>query len=462
MGSVAAGLVLATLVAMAGCSDGASDQPNIVFVVLDTVRDDVPALADEALPDPMPALSSLAEDGTTFTNAWATAPWTLPSHASMMTGRLSSAHLCTGHSPILRPELPTFAELLSGSGYEAVAFFSNPWLTDEMSGVMRGFRSWYVEARGDDRIHAMGGSQGGSASNGNIERWLDEREPDRPFLLFVNYLETHLPYDPSPDVRTERLSDLAQNDIVSTRWAYEFNAGVHDAAAVDWNRVNRLYVGDAATSDALLGELVAMLDARGLYDDTVIIVTSDHGENLGDYGLMDHQFGVFETLLAVPLVVRAPELLKPGLRDDPVMLTDLFSTVLEVAGATGSGELPHARSLLRAPADPDRPLIAEYAGGRPALVERLLEMNPDLDASAYATAYSSVRVGNLRLTVGSDGSHRLDDFATQADEMLDLETEGRAAAEVLKALLPAVVPRARDIEVSEELEEELRSLGYMP
>jgi arylsulfatase A-like enzyme len=450
------------LVAMAGCADEPPARPNIVIVVLDTVRDDVPALADDGLPDPMPNLRALADGGTVFTNAWATAPWTLPSHASMMTGLLSSGHLCTGHSPVLDGDLTTFAELLSDSGYESVAFFSNPWLTDEMSGVMRGFRSRYVESRGDDRIHSLRGSQGGAASNANIAQWLSERGDDSPFLLFVNYLETHLPYDPSPEVRASRLPDLSPDEIITTRWAYEFNAGVHAAEEVDWDRVNRLYVGDAATSDALLGELVSMLDERGLSDDTVIIATSDHGENLGEHGLMDHQFGVYETLLAVPLVVKAPTLLEPGRRDDPVMLTDVFPTVLDIAGLEVPCGLGHARSLLGPPASADRPLIAEYAGGRPALIQRLREMNPELDASPYATAYSTVRVGNLRLTVGSDGSHRLDDYATDSDEMLDLEAEGRAVARTLKALLPGVVRPARDIEVSEELEEELRSLGYMP
>ncbi|MBD3367903.1 MAG: sulfatase-like hydrolase/transferase, partial [Candidatus Eisenbacteria bacterium] len=347
MAAVAA-LLLALLAG--GCSRSDERLPNIVIVVLDTVRDDVTDLNGDPLNGPMPTLGSLAGEGTTFTNAWATAPWTLPSHASLLTGHLSSTHLCTGHSPVLGAEHKTLGERLASSGYETAAFFSNPWLTDELSGVMRGFRTSYVESRGDDRIHAMRGSQGGLATNANIERWLDERDGSRPFLLFVNYLEAHLPYDPSSAVRERSLPDLPPDDVVTTRWAYEFNAGLHAPENVEWSRVRRLYMGDAATSDNLLKDLIEMLRSRGLHDDAVIIVTSDHGENLGDYGLMDHQFGVHETLIAVPLVVRAPGRLEAGMRNDPVMLTDLYPTVLELAGVELPGDRPHARSLLGAPA----------------------------------------------------------------------------------------------------------------
>ncbi|MBD3368661.1 MAG: hypothetical protein GF405_10910 [Candidatus Eisenbacteria bacterium] len=150
------------------------------------------------------------------------------------------------------------------------------------------------------------------------------------------------------------------------------------------------------------------------------------------------------------------------MRNDPVMLTDLYPTVLELAGVELPGDRPHARSLLGAPAPSDRPLIAEYAGGRPALIERLQGMNPELDGSSYRTAYQTVRVGNLRLTIGSDGSHVLEDLATDPDERVDLESKGRELGAKLKALLPTPGGTAIDIEVSEELEEELRSLGYMP
>ncbi len=460
--AVFAAALAAALLPAAGCSRSGDERPNIVIVVLDTVRDDVAELAEGSVSDPMPALDSLGREGTVFSNAWATAPWTLPSHASLLTGLLPSGHLCTGRNHRLAAEHRTIAEYLNEAGYEAAAFFSNPWLTELMSGMMRGFESRYVESRGDDRIHALEGSQGGRASNSDIADWLDGRTGDRPFLMFVNYLETHLPYDPAMAFREAHMPDLAPDDVVTTQWAYEFNAGLHPSEQVDWERINRLYVGDASTADALLGELMNMLKEHGLYDETVIIVTSDHGENLGDHGLMDHQFGVFETLLAVPLVVRAPGFLSPGVRDDPVMLTDIFPAVLEAAGIDALPELPHARSILGPPSHTDRPIIAEYAGSNTALVDRLRMLNPELDTSSMQTAYATVRIGNLRLTVGSDGSHRFTDLATDPDEMVDIQREGRAIAGAMKACLPIVGESAGNMEIDDEMREELRSLGYLP
>ncbi|MFH1689197.1 MAG: sulfatase [Candidatus Eisenbacteria bacterium] len=457
-----AAALAAALLPAAGCSRPGSELPNIVVVVLDTVRDDVAELAEGHVGDPMPAMNSLGRDGTVFSNAWSTAPWTLPSHASLLTGLLPSEHLCTGRNPQLAAEHRTIAEYLNEAGYEAAAFFSNPWLTDLMSGMMRGFETRYVESRGDDRIHHMDGSQGGITSNSNIASWLRGRDSDRPFLLFVNYLEAHLPYDPAKEYREAHALDLAPGDVVTTQWAYEFNAGMRAPEEVNWERIHRLYVGDASTADALLGELMGMLKDHGLYDEAVIIVTSDHGENLGDHGLMDHHFGVFETLLAVPLVVRAPELLPPGMRDDPVMLTDIFPAVLEAAGIADPPELSHAHSVFGPPSHPDRPIIAEYAGSNTALVDQLSMLNPELDTSSMRIAYATVRVGNLRLTVGSDGSHELTDFATDPDEMADLQNEGRAIAGAMKACLPTVGAPAGNIEIDEEMKEELRALGYLP
>jgi arylsulfatase A-like enzyme len=458
--SLAVALAAAALLA-AGCADRPAERPNIVLVVLDTVRSDVAEPDDQGVVEAMPELGSLGREGTVFTNAWATAPWTLPSHASILTGLLPSGHGCTARAPMLARAHRTIGDHLHESGYETVAFYSNPWLTGGMSGMMKGFESHYVESRGDDRIHRYRGSQGGAASNENIAQWLDSRSEEKPFLLFVNYLEAHLPYDPHPEVRSEWLPDMPEDRVVGTLWAYEFNAGLHDFDEVDWRGVRRLYQGDATTADALLGDLMDMLRDKGLYEDTVIIVTSDHGENLGDHGLMDHHFGVFETLIKVPLVIRAPGRMPGGLREDPVMLVDLFPTILQTAGIGELPELPHARSLLGPPAEPDRPLIAEYAGGNASLVEELRTLNPDLDIRPLTTAYSTVRVENFRLTEGSDGSHLLEDLSGATGGSVDLEVEGQAIAAELEEHLPPIGAPAGKIKIDDEMREELRALGYV-
>jgi arylsulfatase A-like enzyme len=448
-----------TAVLVPGCGGGEPEGPNIVVVVLDTVRRDVAELSPSGV-SPTPNLDRLSAEGTIFTNAWATAPWTVPSHASMFTGLLPSSHGCTGYNTFLGDEHTTVAEHLSKRGYETVAFFSNPWLTDKMSGMLRGFSMNYVEAGSDTRIFNIV-DQGGEATSRNIENWLSERKDNRPFLMFVNFLEPHLPYSPPEEYRQKHLPDLPPRSIVTTEWALEFNAGVHPADTVDWGRVVRLYLGDVAVADSYLGRILRELERHGLYEDTVIIVTSDHGENLGDNGYMDHQFGLFETLLAVPLVVKIPGQDQSAVRKDPVMLTDIFPTLLEVAGVEEVPQLLHAQSLLGPPAFKDRPLIAEYSGAGVPLIEILQGINAELDVSQMVLASASVRVEELRFTLTSDGQGNLQDFTRNPADRVDLARHGRAISSGMLRFLPAVAQRSEEAEISENMRESLRALGYV-
>jgi arylsulfatase A-like enzyme len=455
-------LVLAALTLGPGCSR-APQRPNIVIVVLDTVRlDHTGEGAGGAAPkSATPVLDRLAGESTTFSRAWANAPWTVPSHASIFTGLLPSSHHCTGKNYSFLTGSPTSAELLSDAGYETVAFFSNPWLTDRLTGILRGFRTKYEEAGTGTQILNVS-DQGGTATLGNVASWLSTRREDAPFFLFANFLEPHLPYDPPREYREEFLADLPMDDVVGTQWAHAFNAGLHDPDDVDFGRIRRLYAGDVSTADAYLGLLVGLLKEHGLYDDTVIIVTSDHGENLGEHGFLDHQFGVFDTLIEIPLVVRAPGWLEPGSRDDAVMLTDIFATVLELGDVADPPETPHSRSLLGVPFESGRPVIAEYTGANSPLITHLTNLNPKLDTSRIEVAYSKVRVGDFVLVVGSDGSEELYDLATDPRQEVNVAAERPGVVNALFEVMPAIRRISEEnLEIDEEMRERLRALGYI-
>jgi arylsulfatase A-like enzyme len=326
---------------------------------------------------------------------------------------------------------------------------------------MRGFETRFIEAEPD--MDVFGSSeQGGPETVRNISGWLDRRDKRRPFFLFVNILEAHLPYDPPADFRKASLADLPPDDAVGTRWANEVNAGMHADERIDWGRVRRLYAGDVAEADRLLGEILEKLRSLGLYEDAVVIVTSDHGENLGDHGYTDHQFGVFETLLAVPLVVRAPGRLLTGTRADPVMLTDLYATVLDAAGVSDRPVPEHSRSLLGPPTRAERPLIAEYAGPPDILMKRLADINPKLDVRRLAAAHSTVRIGAVRLTVSSDGKITLFDLSQDPAEGRNLAEQEPGKVNTMARLIPSVRPGTDgETQVDEKMAEWLRSLGYM-
>jgi len=451
----------ATLALLLASCGGEAPSPNIVIVVMDTVRADYtgPGGADgEQL---TPALNELAGEGTVFTRTWANAPWTVPSHASMFSGLLPSTHGCNGRHFRFLSEEPTFAELLSRSGYRTAAFFSNPWLSDRLTGMLRGFDERLVESGGGTSILAEV-DQGGSRTVANIASWLTERKDQRPFLMFVNLLEPHLPFHPPDDYRREYLSDIPADYVVTTSMAHRLNAGLADETSMDFERIGRMYGGDVNTADRYLAEIIRLLKEHGLYEDAVIVVTSDHGENLGDHGYMDHQFGVFATLIDVPLVVRAPALLPPGERDDPVMLTDVYDTVLDVAGIEGGPDTPHSRSLLAKPAEAARPQIAEYTGANPELVRHLRSINPAHDTARQEVAFAKVRVDSLEYTVGTDGSERLFNLNTDPRRESNLATVEPTVAAALFELLPAIRRgESVEVEIDEEMREWLRSLGYM-
>lgn len=460
-------VALTTLVAVLGLVTvvlpDRTERPNVVLVVLDTVRGDFTTAAG-GTDDLTPNLRRLAERGTVFTRVRANAPWTVPSHASLFTGLLPSEHGCTSRNVRLETREATIAELLRNEGYETAAFYSNPWLSDRATGLLRGFDGRQESGRpGGPTI--LTSDHGGPETVRRINHWL-ERGRRAPFFMFVNILEAHLPYDPPADYRMSRLDGATRTDVVSVNWAQRYNAGVKPRHWQDKDRLRELYGGDVNTSDRLLGALLEALEAGGLIDDTIVIVTSDHGENLGDHSIVGHQFGVHETLLDVPLIVYAPGLLPPGVRNDPVMLTDIFATIAEAARVEHVPPRLHSRSLLHGRADADRPLISEYAGAQPGLLARLGSMNPDLDCVRLGAAYSAVRVGDLKLTVSSYGSSVLSDLSGSSDEALDLSKERPEDALRLRQLLPARArersPNRRDSRgPDEETRRRLSTLGYL-
>ncbi len=457
-----------------GCQRG-SKQPNILIVVLDTVRRDAAGWPTAATPPELtravltPNVAALARRGIAWRHAWSAAPWTVPSHASLFTGLLPSGHGCNGLQPRLRANLPTLAGRLADAGYETAAFYSNPWLADRSSWLLRGFQLRQEASIGGLTRMMVGDSahdQGGVASVTSFRKWLLGRDPGRPFLAFVNILEAHLPYAPLPidlAVAAPGLQAVAGVPIV---WGHEYNAGLLEDAAVNWPLVRTCYAGDVVAADRLFGLILIALRDAGLDEETIVVVTSDHGENLGDHRLFEHQFSVHETLLAVPLVIAGPGLGPVGaVRDEPVMLTDLFATVLDLADLPAETAPPGSRSLFADAAPADRPLVGEYEGPSQGLISMLGTINPQLDAARLRPARRTVRVGDLRLSLASDGSFALHDMAADPAQSRDLTPARPEDVRRLRILLDALAGSAPGTGPAGKLDEatrrQLESLGYV-
>jgi len=480
---------------------GTSRPPNLLLVVLDTVRAD--RLTPYGAPrDTTPCLSRLAREGTLFLNAISPAPWTLPSHASIFTGQFPSVHRTTTEHRYLETSIPTLAERLRERGYDTAGISANGFVGPTF-GLQRGFEDFAVvenaasPSQDPFRRHLVFGAllgllgnpeplpdKGSGLENRLAHHWLDHHlrsTPERPFFLFVNYLEAHLPYGPDAGPRA-RLAPGPVRPSIAPLVTESFGDGdiyrlialAHTLKPEDYQQLSDLYDASVATDDARLDELIQDLDRRGLLDETVVIVTSDHGENLGDHGgLLGHAFSVHQTLVHVPLIVRHPASFPAGLRYPGLVSTvSIFATLLAEAGTTpASGWEPAVPPLPRTATAPPLPFaVSEYS--LPVFeLDSLATEVPGTDIQPFAVRQRAIQDGAHKLVVRSDGTETLYDLTHDPDERAPLSAgEGAAAAAPLRATLGtwlASLPKTGDLQAGNHVEVDadtlrsLRALGYV-
>lgn len=455
------------LVGIAACASGTVEAPpNVVIVVLDTTRAD--ALSSYGNPRPTtPNLDRLATEGVRFERAYATDFWTLPSHASLFTGRYPSDHGATSETNRLAERADTLAERLRRAGYRTGAFVNNAWLSPER-GFSQGFDT-YVEAWRAG--HAGSSAQTDRAVVQQALAWTAQT-PGEPFLLFLNLLTPHLPYSPDPRVQVELSSELRPLDRMGRlkkivgMWSHL--AGAQTLDALDLEILRELYDAEVAMTDALVGKLLEGLRDQGLLDETLLIVTSDHGENIGEHGMIDHLLSMYETTLRIPLIVRYPRRFAPGSVDDTlVSLVDIFPTVLDICGL--ADEIP--KGIGRSLADAEQPaptyLVAE--NDRPLHAVSLMKRAfPEFDTAAIDRRMRMLRTERYKLIWYEGGDVELYDLVADPDELEDLAATRPELREELTADLRAWMSRREtrarpDSFESQDAEalDQLRALGYV-
>jgi arylsulfatase A-like enzyme len=294
---------------------------SVVLVVLDTVRIDHLTPYGYAK-ETTPRLLQFAQEGLLFERARSAAPWTLSSHASIFTGKLPSQHGCDWEHRWLADGQETIAEVLKREKFETFGVTTNvnaSSIYNLHQGFDRFVETWSLR-------ESRRGRDDSAIANEEIRAWLDRRpDPARPFFLFVNYADAHLPYAPPPPLdrmfgaASDRARALAsRGDLLRGVLSGEVKLTADDVAGL-----TALYDGELRKVDGLFGDLLDDLAQRGLRDDTLVIVVADHGELLGEDGLVDHQLSLREELLHVPLVIRWPRMVRPGRVPEPVSLTEI-------------------------------------------------------------------------------------------------------------------------------------------
>ena len=316
---------------------------NVLLVSLDTLRADHVGVYGADLPM-TPELDRLAKDGAVFEQAIATYPSTPGSHMSILTGVYPATHGVIGPLDVLPADMPTLPQLLAARGYQTAAFTEDGMLVAN-AGFARGF-NYYHENKGSTIWDASG--QVDVTFPGGL-RWV-EAHPGQLFFLFLHTYQVHEPYSPPPAFDLFKTYEENGRSIPITP---STPVAIRDRHA---------YAGEVRYTDSELGRVLAGLAALGELDQTLVVITSDHGEEFWEHGWKAHDESLYDEVLRVPLILRAPGLV-PGGRRIPtqVSLVDLAPTVLDLLGVPAPASM-QGRSLVPLFRDP---AAAELAA-RPA------------------------------------------------------------------------------------------------
>jgi arylsulfatase A-like enzyme len=344
----------------------AQPPPNILLISIDSLRaDHVRAYGYER--ETTPNLDLLARQGTLFETVIADSSWTIPSHATLLTGVGSRTHgMQTGYQR-LSPSRPTLARLLKASGYRTAGVFSGPYL-HPVFGFSDGFDSYesVIPNGGATPIAPTGGAETlnrlmvtqeaafqsptSSLVSDKAIRFLED-VGTRPFFLFLHYFDVHYDYDP-PELYWRRFDPDYHGDFTGRDFIH--NRRIHaDMDARDLHHLVARYDGEILFTDEHVGRVINALDHNGLGRNTVVVVTSDHGDEFFEHGNRGHRHSLYEEVLRVPLVVRWPGRVRAGARiGGLVRHADVAPTLLGYAGVAAKTEGSDLRTSLERGAVP--------------------------------------------------------------------------------------------------------------
>jgi arylsulfatase A-like enzyme len=398
-----------------------------------------------------PRLDEFAAQATQYLRVVSTAPWTLPAHASLFTGRYPLEHGARTfplednkeHLGVLPASAITLAEVLSDMGYATGAVIANVTYLSAGLGFSQGFDDFQIKRLMCD------------VQTTRALHWIEQEASD-PFFLFINFMDTHCPYNTAPIAETQLPPASARN---SRQLIDELKVAVMGSEAPTPSELveaaHTQYDRSIANVDAQLGRLFDELKRLGMYDRSLIVITSDHGEYFGEHRLVEHSKDIYQEALFVPLLVKLPGQTQPARIEQRVSLTGVPNLIV--------GQLPPAMRAECEPAFPqsfaDTVLFAETYYAR----------LPDLQDPRWGERFQRVRQcvfeGPWKFIEGSDGSQELYDLEVDPRESNNLcaeqpEIVARLAAALKEQRAKAINARGSARSRTPAEDAELRQLGY--
>ena len=498
--------------------DQTSGAPNVVLVVIDCAT-----FSDLLAPDRLarlPCIADLLDQGLTCHRAVSVAPWTLPSHVSMLSGLYPWEHGVHRRSSIqLSPKIVTLPRLLRRAGYRSLALSGNPIVSD-VTGITRDFDSaawagtwekWlrFIPHRRPARRRAVayaGSSaesplgeeellnpalrpvsrllnRAGFAADAPLElirllgisvdddaiaaspwitsafeSWVRAAPPEVPLLALINFFDAHEPYIPDHRVRMSLRSWLRYARIAQDN--YSWSSGSWSPSPEEFEALRGFYQRSLERIDRQLATICGQLRAQDRWTNTLLVVTADHGQAFGESGMLFHPSVVADSLLHVPLIVKYPRSDHAGRQIRSwVSLVDLLPTILRACGEPAPPGLP------------GQPLEDGDGGRRPAPVLSFSDGGAD-HGLAPSHRPTSPRAGDLAL-LGFDGDqrYRLDlvsrvltvapwTFVRPSPPAADVSTGDRGVEETLRAIGRTILPGVQDTSGARMVEKRLQSWGY--
>lgn len=415
---------------------------NVVFYLTDTLRADHLRVYAPDTRVETPGLSAWARGAATFMAGHSQENWTKPSCATLLSGLFPWEHRATGEDSQVPGSVELLSERLRGEGFHTGAFVANGFVSDRF-GFEQGWSTFFNYLRAGRRNMARFVAE-------DVIAWLDARPTDRPFFLYVHTIDPHVPYIPPSE-------DLARYDPDPYDGVVDFNrdrtllegikAGRIQLNARDRVRLEALYDGEITYHDRHFASMMEALERRGLADETLVVFTADHGEELFDHGSVGHGHSVWEELIRVPLIVRWPGLTDEATRiEEAAGLVDVVPTALEALGLPPS-EAVSGRSLA--------PLLR---GGT--------EDAPRPTVTGFMNGWRTIVVGRFKLIQRTTSHISVYDLEADPGETVDLAPERPIAVRYLRGLLGLTLAgqerrhEATTTVIDDATREQLEALGY--
>ncbi len=444
-----------------------------------------------------PFLERLAAESTLFKHAYTTSTWTIPTHASMLSGLYQRQHGLDNHRGDRRfnRDIVPLPELLRKHGYSTVAFSQNPFFSPDYG--FDYFDEHYhretIQVNPRAKNHAAplrhlfqrywAKQKGLGSFFRDVQDWIRARGQDEPFFLVANVVPVHSPWAPAPRLLLGQLKGNTRYVLKSEFSApnpWRFNSGLRRVTAMHRQMWSALY--DAATMhlDRALERFVAELKRGGKWENTVLVITADHGEMLGEHqDILGHTLTLHDNIMQVPLLVRHPDY-PPGVQVEGVVQTlDMFASVVDWAEVDRQ-DVPsyqlYRPSLSEAVKEPEKEggfaFAEEDYSGSHDVIAGLLRVNPMMDPQRFPRKQIAVHGGNYKYIWYDDRPpvfYDIEEDPNESRNVIECPAFDSTCREYVEALaewqndLPLFSPRilGEPVEVEAETRERLKALGYI-